>query len=306
MTKNFRKKLRRLFARGGLRFCSLTIRFLSLKNAYFVAKIFSQLGYLLATRQKRIALEGLRIAFGSQKQEKELKNIIRECFLDMAKSGIEMTFLCERAFPIEERVEIAGRENLDIALSKGRGVILVSAHFGNFPLMLAKLSLEGYPVNVVVRYMRDQKVEDYLERKRRQLNIHSIHTQPRSECALRCLEALKRNEILCIQLDQNFGAKGGVFVDFFGEKAATATGPVIFSLRTKAPILPTFIIREKDDTHRIFIEPELKLQESQDYKETLIFNVQKITKIIENYIRRYPTQWGWIHKRWKTKEVKYA
>ena len=266
-----------------------------------MAKLFSKMGYLFATRQRGIALEGLRIAFGEKKSRKELKDIIRECFLYMAKSGIEMVLLMERPQLIKERLKIFGKENLDSALSKGRGVILVSAHFGNFPLMLTKLSSEGYPVNVVVRYMRDEKIEEYFEKVRKLLNIHSIHTQPRNECVLRSLQALRRNEILCIQLDQNFGQKGGVFVDFFGRKAATATGPVIFSLRTKAPILPAFIIREKDDTHKIFIEPELKLEGKGDYLENLNHNVQRITRIIENYIRSYPAEWGWIHKRWKTK-----
>jgi KDO2-lipid IV(A) lauroyltransferase len=273
-----------------------------------MAKVFSKLGYFFATRQRCIALEGLRIAFGNEKSEKELKDIIQKCFLHMAKSGMEMLFLMERAWLIKERCKVFGKENLDSALSKGKGLILVSAHFGNFPLMLAKLSLEGYKVNVIVRHMRDQRIENYFEEKRRFLNIHSIHTQPKDECVKKSIEALRRNEILCIQLDQNFGQKGGVFVDFFGRKAATAIGPVIFSLRTKAPILPTFIIRERDDTHRIIIEPELKLQEKGDYKETLIFNIQRITKIIENYIHKYPAEWGWIHKRWKTrpKEVRDA
>jgi len=281
----------------------LTIGFLSLKNAYLMAKVFSKLGYLFAMRQKCIALEGLRIAFGNKMSLKELKNIIRRCFHSIAKSGMEMVFLMERPQLIKERVVIEGRENLDITLSKGKGVILVSAHFGNFPLMLAKLSSEGYLVNVVVRYMRDEKIEEYFERKRKLLNIHSIHTQPRDECVKRSIEVLRRNEILCIQLDQNFGAKGGVFVDFFGRKAATASGPIIFSLRTKAPILPAFIIRERDDTHRIVIEQELRLEKKEKYSETILTNVQKITKIIEDCIRKYPTEWGWIHKRWKTKPV---
>lgn len=296
MTKSFRKKLRRFFARLSLRFCSLIIKFLSLKNAYFLARVSSQLGYLFATRQKRIALEGLRIAYGEQKSRKELKRIIKGCFLYLAKSGIETAFLMERPHLIRERLKIIGKENLDSALNRGRGAILVSAHFGNFPLMLAKLSLEGYPVNVIVRYMRDKRIEEHFEKKRKQLNLHSIHTQPKDECVKRGIEALRRNEILCIQLDQNFGQKGGVFVDFFGKKAATAVGPVILSLRTKAPILPVFTIREKNDTHRIIIEQEIELKE-----KDLIFNVQRITQIIQDYIHKYPTEWsGWIHKRWKT------
>jgi len=300
MIKGFRKEMRRFFARVGLKFCFLIIGFFSLKRVYLVAKVFSQGALLFAARQKCIALEGLRIAFGNKKSLKELRSIRRECFLSMAKSGVEIVLLIKRPQSMKERVSIEGRENLDEALSKKRGVILVSAHFGNFPLMLTKLSSKGYKVNVIVRHMRDKKIEEYFEKMRRQLNIQSIHTQPRNECIRKSIDTLRRGEILCIQLDQNFGAKGGVFVDFFGKKAATATGPVIFSLRTKAPILPVFISRQKDDTHKLTIEQELKLQERENYEETLIFNIQRITKIIEGYICKYPSEWSWIHKRWKT------
>ncbi|MBU1905372.1 MAG: lysophospholipid acyltransferase family protein, partial [Candidatus Omnitrophica bacterium] len=113
-------------------------------------------------------------------------------------------------------------------------------------------------------------------------------------------EALRNNEAVFLPLDQNFGS-GGVFVDFFGKKAATAIGPVVFARRTKAAIVPCFIIRQKDDTHQIVFEPPLELEEGKDKQETIVINIQKLTNIIESYIRRYPAEWGWIHRRWKSK-----
>ena len=99
---------------------------------------------------------------------------------------------------------------------------------------------------------------------------------------------------------QPFGSSGGVFVDFFGQKAATATGPVVFAMRTKAPIVPMFVVRQKDDTHKIIIEPPLKLEEPADDKTMIQRNTEKITQVIERYIRKYPQEWGWMHRRWKS------
>ena len=123
----------------------------------------------------------------------------------------------------------------------------------------------------------------------------------RKACVDASIRVLRNNEVLFIPLDQNFGSGGGVFVEFFGHKAATATGPVIFAKRTAAPILPIFIKRDHDDVHKIMIEPPLELEGCPDDDEMLVVNTQKITNVIERYIRQYPQEWGWIHRRWKAR-----
>jgi KDO2-lipid IV(A) lauroyltransferase len=218
----------------------------------------------------------------------------------MAKAGLELMFFMDKPELLKKRVEFVGRENLEAALAKGKGVILVSAHFGNFPLMLAKLSLEGYKTSGIIRYMRDVQAEKFFMAKRTQVGIKTIYSQPRKACVEETIRALRNNELVFIPLDQNFGT-GGVFVNFFGRKAATATGPVVLALRTKATVLPCFIVRQKDDTHKIILEPVLDLKEGKDYQETIIINIQRLTDIIESYIRKYPAEWGWIHRRWKSR-----
>ena len=103
-----------------------------------------------------------------------------------------------------------------------------------------------------------------------------------------------------ISLDQHFGSAGGVYVDFFGQKAATATGPVVFAQRTQAPILPIFIVRQPDDTHKILIDSPITIEPKSTDEETVQFNVGKITQVIEKYIRLYPQEWSWMHRRWKS------
>jgi KDO2-lipid IV(A) lauroyltransferase len=276
------------------------VKFLSEKNIYSFAHIVSRVGFTLLRRHRKIAFESLNIAFGKKKSAKEISRIASDSFENMAKTAIEFMFFLEKPSLISKYVEVKGRENLDKALAKGNGVIGLSAHFGNFPLLLSKLSLDGYKVYSVLRYMRDPWVSNYFEKKRDALGVGSIYTQPRKQCVEKSLETLRQNKILFMQLDQNFGS-GGIFVDFFGKKAATAKGPIVFALRTKAAIVPMFIRREKDNTQKIIIEPEAEITSGKDFEETVYLTAQKLTGIIETYIRRYPSEWGWIHRRWKAK-----
>lgn len=294
------KLFRRFLARNSLYLCSLTVKLLPKLWLYCFAEIVAFLGYHIAIKQRKIALESLGIAFGESLSYDKRRKIALDCFKNMAKSGLELLYILENPSFAKGLVDVEGEHNLSNALNKGNGVIAVSAHFGNFPLALTKLRQAGYKVNVVLKRMRDDKVENFLEERRKNLGIKSIYASPRQLCVESSLKALRNNEILFIQLDQNFGT-AGVFVDFFGEKAATATGPVVFALRTQAAVVPLFIVREENDKHKIIIEPEVIIEKKDTQEETLQFNIQKITTIIETYIRKYPEEWGWIHRRWKSR-----
>ena len=294
------KFFRRMLARKSLYLCSLIISLLPRKWLYGFADIVSALAYRIAAKQRKIALESLGMAFGPALAVKEKEGIARECFRNMARSGVEVLSILERPEIAGELAIIEGRERLDKALSKGKGVIAVSAHFGNFPLALTCLRQQGYRVNVILRRMRDDQVEEFLEKRRRRIGVSFIHSTPRTACVDSSLKALRNNELLFIQLDQNFGT-AGVFVNFFGREAATATGPVVLALRTEAPVVPLFIVRGKNNRHKILIEEPLEIEKKDTQEETLRFNIQKITSVIEFYIRKYPQEWGWIHRRWKSR-----
>jgi KDO2-lipid IV(A) lauroyltransferase len=167
-------------------------------------------------------------------------------------------------------------------------------------LLLARLSLEGYKAAGIMRPMRDSRVEKFFLAKRSKLNIKTIYSQPRKACVDASIRSLRNNELVFIPIDQNFGS-GGVFVDFFGRKAATATGPIVMAKRTGAMIIPCFIIRQKDDSHKIIFEPPLDLEEDKNDKDNVLKNIQRLTSVIETYIRKYPAEWSWIHRRWKSR-----
>ena len=299
-SKKIRTSVGRFAARIGLNICSLVVKVIPTGCLYVFARNIAGLAYAFAAKQRKIALNSLNIAFAKEKSPQEIEKIARDCFVYMAKSAVELMFFFDKPHALGDRVQIQGRQNLDQAIAAGRGVILVSAHFGNFPLLLGRLAVEGYKAGGIMRPMRDAKVEKIFFEKRKKFGVKTIYSQPRNECVNNTIAALRNNELVFIPIDQNFGT-GGVFVNFFGEKAATATGPVILAQRTKAALLPCFIIRLADDKHRIIFEPELELIEGKDPQDTISINIQRLTDIIESYIRKYPAEWGWIHRRWKSK-----
>ncbi|MDD5565296.1 MAG: lysophospholipid acyltransferase family protein [Candidatus Omnitrophica bacterium] len=299
-SKKFRKHVSYFIGWLFLVACSLIAKLIPGKHIYSFARIVGGLGYRFASRQRKIAIEGLTVAFGKEKSARQIEKIARDCFIGMAKSGIELVYLPAKPELVTSRVRLEGREHLEKALSKGKGVILVSAHFGNFPLMLLRLSREGYKTGAIMRPMKDNRVERFFMRMRDAYKIKTIYSIPRKTCVLNSLKSLRANELLFIPLDQNFGT-GGVFVDFFGRKAATAIGPIVLAQRTEAAVVPCFIVREQDDSHRIIFEPPLELAQKADDRETITLYIQKITDIIEFYIRQYPAAWGWIHRRWKSR-----
>jgi KDO2-lipid IV(A) lauroyltransferase len=298
--KQIKKKIKRAIGFYSLRIFGTILSLLPKRWIYAISEFIAGIGYFFALRHRHIAYESLNIAFGNSKTKKEIKKIIKDCFANMIKGMLEMFVSLDNPKNLDKIVNIEGKEHLDKALAKGKGVIMVSGHFGNFPLLLTKLAILGYKVNTLIRKMRDERADEYFYRKREALGVKSIYTSPNTECVRNSIEALRNNEVVFILMDQNFGRAGGVFVDFFGRKAATAPGAVVFALRTHAPIVPAFIFRNQDNTHQLIIEPELDLELGKNKDETVRINVAKITKIIERYIRKYPAEWGWIHRRWKS------
>jgi len=298
--KDFFRKLSYGAGRCLIGLCDAAACVVPLSLLYAFARTMAFLGFRLARRHRAIAMDSLTRAFGEEKTPQEIRAIAEECFYSMMGMVVEFFMFMKHPERIRKFVSIEGLEHLDAALSKGRGVVAISAHFGSFPLLLSRLAQEGYGIHSVLRHMRDKGLDKLFEEKRHGMNVGSVYTQPRQECVNESLRVLRKNEILFVQLDQNFGT-AGIFVDFFGVKAATATGPVIFSLRTGAPLVPMFIQRIEGPRHHIVILPPLEIDPKREKEEAIHDVVQELTKLIEGYIRKYPHEWGWIHKRWKAR-----
>lgn len=268
-----------------------------------MASFFIFLAYRVIWKLKSHARESLSIAFGQEKSPQEIKAIFKQCFENFGRGALELGYFCMHPEMIKQKMFFApgSEENLRKAMEVGKGVVGVTAHFGNFPLMLLYLGQCEFPVSAIIRPSRDEVIEKDFQELRTRLGLHTVHSYPRQQCVKESLRILRQKELLIIPTDQNTGSKSGVFVDFFGQKAGTPTGAVVFALRTGAPIVPIFTVKDHDDVSRIIIEPHFFVERKETDEETLQVNTQKITSIIEKYIRKYPHEWGWMHKRWKSK-----
>lgn len=263
------------------------------------ASLMGRIGYFLGGKYRRIVDNNLRMAFGTSKTEKEYEDIGKIVYQNMTKNTFEIAKLFY-ADPdlIKELVTVDGLEHLETALSKGKGVVAVSAHLGNFSLIGPRLVMEGYPFSLVLRDTKDEMLAKTLRDLRSNVGIESIPVNPRRTCITQSLACLKRNGILFLQIDQNASSQD-LWVDFFGWKVPTFKGPVVFSMRTGAPLVPMFIIRDSAGHHRLTISEPYTLAKTDNQEDDILYNTGNLTKLIESYIEQYPAQWWWFHRRWK-------
>jgi KDO2-lipid IV(A) lauroyltransferase len=245
-----------------------------------------------------MAMDNLRIAYGTEKKDQEFQSIARRSYQHLGRSLAELArVMVSPPERVMERVRMEGLDHYLNARKKGCGVLYLTAHLGNWELMALVHSLQGYPINVIARPVDNPLLERLLSRLRSRWGNRVI----RKGGALReVLKLLKAGETVGFLLDQNVAINQGVFVNFFSRPACTHKTLALLALKTGAVVLPAFTFREEGNGHRIIVEPPVLLEETGDTERDLVVNTQKFTSLIESYVRRYPDQWLWVHRRWKT------
>ncbi|RKY79972.1 hypothetical protein DRQ00_02740 [candidate division KSB1 bacterium] len=272
------------------------IRLISRRRALQVLENLGRLTYYLVPSVRRSIIKHLEIAFGQEKTEAEIRQMAKQVLVDLGRNAVDAIRLpIYSREQIEQIVKIEGKENIDQALQKRHGVLLVTGHIGNWELMAATIAMQGYPLYVIGATLYDKRLDRIVVNNRMRAGYYNI---PRGNSAKKILKTLRQNAILGILIDQDTRVDG-VYVDFFGRPAHTPIGPVVLALKTKAPIVPLAIQMQPDYTHCIRIEKEVPLEVTGNRQHDLEVNTQRITTILENFIRRHPTQWVWMHERWK-------
>ncbi len=303
MSRRRKSSLKRSLGNHGLyllfRVWTVWVKHLPLESLNAYGEKLGTIAFHLLGIARKIALDNLHLAFGSEKSKEEINQICRDSFKNIGKDMIETSrFLNYDDNNVRTLVRIGGKEYLDQALKQGRGVIALTAHLGNFPLMSVRLAHKGYPLSIVSRESKNPKIVKFLTSLRDTIGMESIPAKPRMACVARCFKALKENRILLMQIDLN--APGTeAWVDFFGYLVPTFKGPVVFSLRTGAPIVPMFIIRNAEQRHQITIHPPFDLDITEDKEQDITSNIARLTQMVEAVIREHPEQWWWVHRRFK-------
>lgn len=254
--------------------------------SYWIAVRFADLQYWGSSTDRQAVRRNVAAILGPD--HPELSRTVREVFRNFAKYLVDF-FRLERVDQrfINRRVTVEGREHVDAARRRGKGVIILSAHVGNYELGAALAATGGYPMSAIVLTHQDPRVDAFFTGQRLSRGVRSIPVGMGLRQGFACL---KRNELLGILADRDF-FNSGIRLPFLGRTMSVPTGPALFGLRTGASLVPTFLVRDAGDRFRLIfdqpIEPVSTGQEPQD--------VARLTAdalaVLERYIRRYPDQW---------------
>jgi Kdo2-lipid IVA lauroyltransferase/acyltransferase len=259
----------------------------------------AQLFGMINCRLRRVGMRNLAIAF-PEKSEKERRAILDGVFRSL---GRELAEFCRFPYYTTKNISRAavydGLENFEAARSRGKGVLFMTAHLGAWELGSLFHSVMGNPLHVVVRQLDNPYLNRLVERYR---TLHGNKTFPKDEFARGLIAAMRAGETVGVLMDTNMTPPQGVFVDFFGVPACTASGVARVALRTGAAVVPAFTIWDQAlKKYRVHFDPAVELVCTGSDEADAVANTAKFTKIIEDYARRYPDQWLWVHRRWKTR-----
>jgi KDO2-lipid IV(A) lauroyltransferase len=273
------------------------LRVLPRRSAIALMRALGRLGFLVSGGPRRRAIEHLTFVYGREKSLAEINNLARRVFIHFATAAadlIRMPVLLRQ--DINRLVTASGLEHLDRAFAEGRGVLMITCHFGNWEILGAWLAKNGYRMSVVGTTLFDPRLDRILVETRDQAGYTNI---ARGKGTREIIRTLKKGEAVGMLIDQDTKADG-VFVNFFGRPAHTPTGPAVLARRLDLPIIPIFCFLQEDLTYRIECLPPLALVKSDDEAYDIRINTQKCSDAYESMIRRFPEQWVWMHKRWKT------
>ncbi len=251
--------------------------------------------YILDKRHRITALENLKASF-PEKGNAEIEGIAKNVFKNIGSIVAEMARVLKDGNKwLEKAVIYEGMENLAGAIKNGKGALIMTGHIGNWEI--GALAGKDYKLNFVVRTLDNRFLNEIVYKIRTTFNSGVIEKKNAVREILRCL---KRNELVAILMDQNTSRDEGVFVDFFGRKACTTPVIATLAIRTGAPVLPIFAIREGRGKIKIIVGKAIEVIPSGDYQKDIERYTALFTGIIESVIRKYPDQWLWLHRRWKT------
>jgi KDO2-lipid IV(A) lauroyltransferase len=267
--------------------------------SHAVAGLFGMIVYAGAPRLRAVGQKNLAMAMPDLPAA-ERARILRGVFRNLARMLAEITQFprCTRD-NISQVFAYDGFENYAEAVARGRGVLYLTAHLGAWELSAFCHATMGHSMYVLIRALDNPYLNELVNRYRTMSGNQIIEKR---DFLRGILAAMKENQAVGILIDQNSSMTEGVFVDFFGIPACTAAGMARIAMRTGAAVVPAFMLwNQADGRYRLRFDPPLELVSTGDTDADVVANTQLFMKTIEGYVRRYPDQWLWIHRRWKTR-----
>lgn len=272
------------------------LKILPLKYCKKMALTLGTLIYHLARGRNKVVRKNIKKAFPSYSAE-QCESLLKKVYQNFSMVFVEVMLLEQLSIDeLKECIAVEGEEYLQQVQSEEKGLILYTAHFGNWEWLGTYFSAQGNPVSAIVK----KQSNSYFNKKINEIRRSKGAKITTKDLSLRKIyRRLLKGEILYILGDQD-GGKHGWATDFFGRETSTFNGPVRFAVGTGANILPVFFIREDWLKHRLVYYPPYKINKnaSEDEQRELL---QELTTLTETVIREFPEQWFWLHRRWKSK-----
>jgi len=274
------------------------VGFFPRKWAIKIADLMGRVLFNIDIKHRKIAMDNLTYALGNEKQPEEIEKIAQQVFINL----VQVVFEIGWSLNLDEKrlfnhFRFDDYHHFEKAYEKGKGVLILTAHFGNWELLTVIAAMVKFPLNIVVRPLDFKPLDHFIFNIRTRFGGKII---PKQRSIRTIIRSLDRGEIVALLMDQNVDWYEGVFVNFMGHRACTNKGLALLALKTGAPVVPVFLIREALGFRAEF-GPEILTVKTGDKQKDIEMNTQEYNRVIENVIRRYPDQWFWIHQRWKTK-----
>lgn len=258
-----------------------------------------RLAFFYLPRLRRTGMKNLALAF-PEMPDPEREQILRRMYRNL---GWQLAEFCKMSrYTLPEAncfIRYDGLEYYLTARDRGQGVLVLTGHLGAWELSSFYHSLAGYPMSMVIRRLDNPFIDRFVNRIR---CLHGNRVLHKDDFARGLIATMRSGETVGVLMDTNMTPPQGVFVDFFGHAACTASGVARVALRTGAAVVPGFLLWEPAEGRYVLrFLPALQLVSTDDDDRDAIANTQLFTRALEEMVRRYPDQWLWVHRRWKTR-----
>jgi KDO2-lipid IV(A) lauroyltransferase len=295
----FSKKLKRDAVYAFTRLAQFVFNVVPRRAAVFLGACFGLAAWAVQSRDRHRAFRHLTLVFGDRLTARQKHRITRSFFINSGKNLADvLRFKKHFTADIKPVVTVEGLEEFDAAYRRGKGVLGITGHIGNFELLAAYIARLGYRVAVIGREMYDPRLDKLLVANREAVGLTNFAT---TESPRKILGWLKSGGALGVLIDIDSARIRGVFVPFFGRPAYTPVGQSLLGLRAGAAFLPMACLRTDDNHYRIIIKPEVRLQPTGDLEEDAYRMTRACTKVLEEIIMEHKSQWIWLHNRWRTR-----